>query len=159
MKTCVFLIGTNCSGKTSLAKALISRLGGGKTGDKVAHGGRGRSVLLCREIQRGKPLRRRGRLERNEAPARGGRTRLDYARGHTLRGSETTQQRGEFEQRPVRCRTATCLPALCSCTGAERKAEITIGFAGLARHTERPTGLCPFVAEVAENGRYQCNAP
>lgn len=28
MKTCVFLIGTNCSGKTSLAKALIKRLGG-----------------------------------------------------------------------------------------------------------------------------------
>lgn len=28
MKTCVFLIGTNCSGKTSLAKALITRLGG-----------------------------------------------------------------------------------------------------------------------------------
>ena len=63
MKTCVFLIGTNCSGKTSLAKALITRLGGGKTGDKVAHGGRGQPLLLRREIQRGKPLRWCGRVE------------------------------------------------------------------------------------------------
>lgn len=34
MKTCVFLIGTNCSGKTSLAKALITRLGGAKHATK-----------------------------------------------------------------------------------------------------------------------------
>lgn len=34
MKTCVFLIGTNCSGKTSLAKTLIARLGGARTATK-----------------------------------------------------------------------------------------------------------------------------
>lgn len=34
MKTCVFLIGTNCSGKTSLAKTVINRLGGARYSSK-----------------------------------------------------------------------------------------------------------------------------
>lgn len=33
MKTCVFIVGTNCSGKTTLAKNLIGKFGGIKTSD------------------------------------------------------------------------------------------------------------------------------